>query len=166
MGARKPEIDVTVPPLSDWGRITIVVDTREQRPWSFPEEVVQLRRGTLNAGDYALEGDGFAIERKSLADFVGTVGSGWERFLRELHRMPPVPARVIIVEANIEDLTDRSYPQVVNPKFLLSRVAELTLAGISVLFAGDQVRAAGLAYRIFRQRAGHIGGAKLQEGIT
>ena len=29
MGARKPEIDVTVPPLSDWGRITIVVDTRE-----------------------------------------------------------------------------------------------------------------------------------------
>lgn len=162
----KPDHHQALDPAAEWGRLTLIVDSREQRPWSFPEEFVEARRGALIAGDYALDGDGFAIERKSLPDFVGTVASGWDRFLRELSRMPPTPARVIIVEGMLSDLTDREYPQGVGPKFLLSRVAELTLSGVSVLFANDPVRAAGLAYRIFRQRAGHLRAARLLPGAT
>lgn len=157
----KPDHNQPINQASDFGRLALIVDTREQRPWSFPEEFVELTRGTLNAGDYALDGDGFAIERKSLADFVGTVVAGWDRFLRELDRMPLTPARVIIVEANLSDLTDREYPQGANPKFLMSRVAELTLSGVAVIFAGDPTRAAGMAYRIFRHRQAHLTGARL-----
>ena len=75
--------------------LRIVIDTREQQPWHFPRHLAAVSRGTLSAGDYALEGDrGFAIERKSLPDFVGTISSGWERFRRELERMPAGAARV------------------------------------------------------------------------
>lgn len=162
----KPDHNQPISQASDFVRLSLIVDTREQRPWWFPEELVELRRGTLVAGDYAIDGDGFAIERKSLSDFVGTVVAGWDRFLRELQRMPMLPARVIIVEATLSDLTDREYPQGANPKFLLSRVAELTLSGVSVLFAGDAVRAAGMAYRIFKRRQEHLAGAKLNGGTA
>ena len=79
--------------------LRIIIDTREQRPWRFPPEAAFVRRGTLSAGDYALEEDtAFAIERKSLDDFIGTVSTGWERFQRELERMGGYAARCVIVE--------------------------------------------------------------------
>ena len=63
-------------------RRAIIIDTREQRPWVFPAYVA-VRVDTLKQGDYALEGDDrYAIERKSLEDFIGTIFSGWERFKR------------------------------------------------------------------------------------
>ena len=66
----------------------IVIDTREQTPWHFHPEVATATRGTIKTGDYALlNDDGFAIERKSLNDFVGTIGKGWDRFCREIKRM-------------------------------------------------------------------------------
>jgi ERCC4-type nuclease len=83
--------------------LKIIIDTREQSPWSFPPECAVTVRGTLSAGDYAIYGDdSFAIERKSLDDFLGTISSGWERFQRELKRMESAsfPARIIIVEGD------------------------------------------------------------------
>lgn len=43
---------------------TIIVDTREQQPWTFEEYVVANKK--LDTGDYSIEGlqDFFAIERK------------------------------------------------------------------------------------------------------
>ena len=74
--------------------MTILVDSREQRPWSFPEGVTVRPRSTIRQGDYALDGDGtFSIERKSVTDFRGTVAgkaANWERFVRELRRMDDI----------------------------------------------------------------------------
>ena len=43
---------------------TIIIDTREQQPWSFEDYVVANKK--LDTGDYSIEGlqDVFAIERK------------------------------------------------------------------------------------------------------
>jgi ERCC4-type nuclease len=135
--------------------LPIVIDTREQQPWSFGD-LAAVSRGTLLAGDYAIAGDhAFAVERKSLDDFASTVTSGWACFRRELERMrlAEFPARVIIVEAEWMDVLRHEYssPAVI-PPLILRRVAELTMDGVSVLFCGNPTAAAGLCWRILTER--------------
>ena len=136
-------------------RLEIVIDTREQTPWSFGD-MAACSRGTLVAGDYAVAGDfAFAVERKSLHDFVSTVTTGWARFRRELSRMQEAsfPARVVIVEAEWMDVIRHEYasPEI-QPPLVLRRVAELTLDGVAVVFCGNQAAAAGLCWRILLER--------------
>jgi len=136
--------------------MVIVIDNREQKPWSFPPEAATLVRGTLKAGDYALEGDEhFAIERKSLDDLAGTLSTGWDRFKRELFRMSEngFPARIVIVEGTWWDIMEHRYnhPRVL-PRFLRKRLAQLAMMGVQVLYAGDCHMAAGMAWVILRER--------------
>lgn len=139
----------------------IVIDTREQTPWWWPEHMATTTRGTLQAGDYALAGDdGFAIERKSLPDFVGTVAGGWQRFQAELDRMEAArfAARVVVVEGDFHELWDtesHGHPQL-HGAFLAKRVADLTMRGVCVLFAHDAAHAAGLAARLLHERQRHL----------
>ena len=144
-------------------RIKIIIDTREQRPWHFSPGMATTRIDTLRTGDYALEGDDlFAIERKSLDDFLSTISSGWDRFQREIDRMELFPAKVIIVETDFESFFFQYYDgellppghrhYKLTPAFISKRVAELTLQGVSILFAKNADYAAGLALTILRER--------------
>lgn len=141
-------------------RLHIIIDTREQRPWSFDPSRADVTVSTLRTGDYALAGDdGFAIERKSLDDFLGTISSGWDRFKRELHRMAGWPARVVIVEADFAQCcfsADGSPPthshHRLTPAFVAKRISQLTMSGVTVLFAGNPELASALALTIFYER--------------
>jgi ERCC4-type nuclease len=150
--------------------MVIVIDTREQRPWSFPPHI-EVEVGTLRTGDYALKNDEqFAIERKSADDFVGTVSLGWHRFVKELNRMDAANfvAKVVIVETDFETFCFRIRQGAIippdhehtrcTPQFLMKRIAELTMRGISVIFAGNAELASAIALRIFFERE-----RKLQE---
>lgn len=131
----------------------IRIDTREQKPWAF--EGYDTVRATINAGDYAIDGDnGFAIERKALADYVDTIACRWDRFQRELSRMAEAgfPARIVIVEGTTSGLIARCDGRQFTAPFLFKRTAELTMAGVSVLFAGDAFKAEQLARCLLRQR--------------
>lgn len=141
----------------------ILIDTREQTPWAFPPEMAQTTRATLRQGDYALaEDESFAIERKSLADFLGTVSTGWERFKRELRRMDNAgsPAKVIIVEGTLTHLffgqdgrpPIHNHPRL-TPQFVAKRLAQLLYDFRSaVLFADSAPIAAALAIALFVRR--------------
>lgn len=145
--------------------MTIIVDTREQRPWSFPPHI-NVEVGTLKTGDYALKGDEthFAVERKSGDDFVGTISTGWHRFCRELNRMDEAEfaAKTVIVEADFETFCYRIRQGVIlppdhehircTPQFLMKRIAQLTLRGVSVIFAGNADYGSAIALRIFHER--------------
>lgn len=148
-------------------RIHIIIDTREQTPWSFDPMYADTSVGTLKTGDYALAGDdGFAVERKSLDDFLGTISTGWERFQRELDRMAGWPAKVVVVEADFERCCFRDFDgQIVSPdhnhpkltpQFISKRIAELSMSGVSVIFAGNPAHASALACHILRERANGI----------
>ena len=155
----------------------ILIDSREQAPWAWDANDATTEIAGLSAGDYALASDTeepkrkgqlrpvrFAIERKSLEDFLGTISSGWDRFNRELERMAAFPARVVIVEGDFsaccfatgEDGAclppPHNHPEL-HPAFVARRIAELTMMGVSVLLCGNAQYAAGMAYRIFRRRA-------------
>lgn len=96
---------------------TILVDTREQRPYTFEGMhadadakytplAVPTARATLKTGDYAILGleSAIAIERKSVADLVGTVLGGRERWEAELERMQDYHASAVVVEGQIGDV--------------------------------------------------------------
>lgn len=148
--------------------MVIVIDTREQRPWSFPPDI-EVEYGTLRTGDYAIKGDpGFAIERKSGDDFIGTLSSGWPRFCRELNRMDEAgfPAKVIVVECDFEKFCYRiqqgriippDHEHVrLTPQFVMKRIAQLTMRNVSVIFAGNAEYGAAIALRIFYERMERI----------
>lgn len=132
---------------------TIVVDTREQTPWIPAIErpggrriLLPVVRRKLNAGDYTVEGyeAEIAIERKSLADWIGTMFSAvdtaegkatsWERFRRELARardgvqpsdgaapIPPLKSFCIMVEGSRQDVEARRYRMDVHPNAVRGR---------------------------------------------
>lgn len=142
----------------------IIIDTREQTPWSFPPDI-QTEIDTLRTGDYALKGDAkFAIERKSADDFVGTISLGWHRFIKEIMRMEKAGfvEKIVIVETDFETFCYRTMQGVIlppdhehtrcTPQFLMKRIAELTMRGVHVIFAGNAEYAAAIALRIFWER--------------
>lgn len=143
----------------------IIIDTREQKPFDFPLNV-PIKRATLKTGDYAIEGDDFfAIERKSKADFLGTIFHDWQRFKRELQRMADgnFVAKIIIVEADFKDflfsenadgeLIAPNYTNTcISPQAIISRIAELSLMNVTVLLCGNAQYAATMAYYILLNR--------------
>lgn len=80
---------------------TVIIDSREQLPYSFPPEVKTVTR-KLDAGDYAVDGleHLMAVERKSANDICGTLGNGRTRFIRELERMQSIKYRALVIEAD------------------------------------------------------------------
>jgi ERCC4-type nuclease len=91
----------------------VVIDMREQLPFSFHELRADAKAGrlplavrvthrTLAAGDYSIEGfeDRVAIERKSLADLFATLSKGRGRFQRELDRLAKCDFAAVVIEAD------------------------------------------------------------------
>ena len=92
---------------------TIVIDTREQHPFSFTgfaadakqkyrDLLVLTETGTLKTGDYSLKGfeTRIAGERKSLSDAYNTFGNNRARWERELKRLAEMEFAFIVTEAS------------------------------------------------------------------
>ena len=119
--------------------LVIVEDTREQRPLRFSPRV-RVVRAALPAGDYAPQGfEGrAAIERKSLADLVGSVTRDRARFWRELERLRGYELRAVVVEACLGDVAEHRYRSQASPRSVLaSALSVITDLGIPVVFAHD-----------------------------
>lgn len=89
----------------------LIVDTREQAPYTFDRFAVELERAALPAGDYSLPGfeDRAAIERKSLDDLIGCLCTGRERFERELTRGTHYDLFAVVIESTLEDVSKGRY---------------------------------------------------------
>ncbi len=91
----------------------IIVDTREQLPYRFDgiridrkKSFVWTKTKTLQTGDYSLESyeNRVCVERKSLSDLYGTLGSGRERFEREFERMQKMDDSMVVIEATWQEI--------------------------------------------------------------
>jgi DNA excision repair protein ERCC-4 len=95
----------------DYNGPTILVDSREQLPYSFtglvPPSAIKIT--TLSAGDYSIEGlqDQVAGERKSLIDAYGTFGKGRDRFERELEKLSQYRFSFVVLEADWDTIVFR-----------------------------------------------------------
>jgi ERCC4-type nuclease len=126
----------------------IVIDTREQRPYSFEGSV----RKALPSGDYSIEGleSCFAIERKSLDDWVNTVLRSRSRFTRELIRLRDYEFAAIVIEGSVADILQGNYKSEVKPDALLGITAGImqSFSPVHVLFAGDRPHAYALVTKL------------------
>lgn len=82
----------------------IIIDGREQNPYTFAGYNVETITGTLTTGDYSLPGfdrpsGGVAIERKELSDLLGALTHDRERFTRELDRLYAFQSAALVIEA-------------------------------------------------------------------
>ena len=98
--------------------LTIIRDSREQAGFQFTDYDADVRDDTLVTGDYSLAGLTHlaAVERKSLADLVGSISQGRERFERELSRSMSLRAFLIVVEAPFEMLARGEYRSKMSPE--------------------------------------------------
>lgn len=118
--------------------ITIIVDTREQRPYSFDVPAVVRK---LDAGDYSIVGaeDRVVVERKSMEDFIGTVIRGRRRFHAELRKLITYDRACIVVEGSLRDLLEGRYPSGAHPNALLGSVLSIVVDfGVPVYFCSDR----------------------------
>lgn len=127
----------------------IVRDTREQRPYDFPQWST-VDRG-LKFGDYAIAGleHVVAVERKNFEDFVNTVTVHHDRFSEEVRRAQDAGARlVVVVEGELRWVVEGRYRSTVLPQCILGAVAALQIEGVPVLFAGDREGGRDMTERI------------------
>jgi ERCC4-type nuclease len=137
--------------------VKIVIDTREQTPFTFGHEKYAgtvVIAGALDTGDYSLAGltDRVAVERKSLSDLVACLGSGRERFERELQRAAALDAFAVVVEASWADLAGRCYRSQMNSHAACQSVLAFTCRyRIPFLFAGSRAGAEYVTWGFLRQ---------------
>jgi DNA excision repair protein ERCC-4 len=92
--------------------LKILIDTREQNPFTFQKYDCQVQRATLPTGDYAPQSfeDRCAVERKELNDLVACLmGTNRDRFERELERGGAMECFSVVVEASMEDIAQHRY---------------------------------------------------------
>lgn len=126
---------------SSQGLATIVIDTREQEPYSFDPRLTGAVRRALPAGDYSVEGleERVAVERKTLDDFVSTVIHSRARFRKELRKLAGYPAACVVVEAGVLDVLLHRYRGDAHPNAVLGNALSVILDyRVPVFFCGNR----------------------------
>lgn len=119
----------------------IVIDTREQEPYSFMCGVI---RRALPAGDYSADGheDFVAVERKSFSDFARTTIHEFARFAAELQQLARLPHACIVVEADLDRVLRGQAGDAlrgVSPESLLGAAVHIHVRfGIPVIWCGSR----------------------------
>jgi ERCC4-type nuclease len=132
--------------------LTIIEDTREQTPLDFSAfPFVTVERGTLHSGDYSVKGyeERFAVERKSLADLIGTITHGHARFERELQRLMSFQYAAVVVEAPEMDLRTGKYRSLLLPRAAVGMITAFEVRyRIPFHFCGTRTMAAQRIYEL------------------
>ena len=76
-------------------QLRITVDTREQRPLEMPKDFATTEPGALPVGDYALAGDDWCVERKSVDDLIGSLLNG--HLSDQLARMRARSSEIVVL---------------------------------------------------------------------
>lgn len=128
---------------------TIVIDTREQRPYEFPGAVVKA----LPTGDYSVVGleDRIAIERKSKADAYSSLGIQRARFRREWERLAEFDFAAVVIEDTLKGFLCRPPHSKMNPTSAVCTLLAWSVKyRVQVYFAGDRDHARALTHKLLQ----------------
>ena len=147
--------------MIDFSNFHIIVDTREQHPWSFDH--MEKTVSKLDTGDYSLRGleNIFCIERKgNVSELANNITE--KRFKDVIERMSNIKHSFLLLEFELEDVliypVGSNVPKKmwdklkISPKFILKHLIELQiLHNIKVIFCGDSSNAEKIAISIMRK---------------
>lgn len=119
-------------------RATVIVDTREQNPFSFARFngwFSGVERKPLEVGDYSIAGleDACAVERKDLNDLVRSFTTDRAVLVARLRRMSGFPDRLLVITAAMSQVKSRYAFGGANPNQVTQSLIA-TLAGLRVPF--------------------------------
>lgn len=152
-GARMPKRRA-----SEQSALVIVSDSRERYAYRFSEQQVDVERGTLRAGDYAvLDADGqilAAVERKRFDNFVSAVVDG--SLLFQLAELSELPRAAVVVEGRYEDLLRLKHTQ---PGWVMDLVARIQVRhpNVPIVFAGSRKHAEEYTFRFLGAARAELG---------
>lgn len=130
--------------------VILIADTREPRPhpWTrwLPSHV-QLERAKLDTGDLALKGfeTGAVIERKTVSDLLGCIGSQRDRFERELQRAASLRSFCVVVEGHLSDVLAET--RAIHREAIIGTLAAWERRHCNFVFTGKQIIAAEFSWR-------------------
>lgn len=140
---------------------TIIVDTREQKPWQFAHQATANHK--LDTGDYSIEGlqNILAIERKrNVAEFANNITE--KRFIDVIDRLSKIKHSYLLFEFNMDsimnypigsDIPKRLWNKIrISPAFILKHIIDLQVDhNIKILFCGNSANAEKVALSIMRK---------------
>jgi hypothetical protein len=138
----------------DFNDLVVLVDTREQKPFDIKGSI----ESKLDFGDYTSTShySKVFVERKSIPDFISSLGSGADRFEKELKRAEEFDSYVVmVVEGSLEDINKFIYttPKHRRPNldYSLHNLRKLLIdyaKSFQVLFCNGRAEAEDLTKRI------------------
>jgi len=152
----------------------ILIDTREQQPFSFTRCEVATDLAILPVGDYSLPGfeDRVAIERKSLEDLISCLmGSNRDRFERELYRGRHYDLFAVVVEATLSDVLQGHYRSGMKAHAALQSIIAFQVRyRVPFVWAGNRQGAEYVTYSLLSKYLREIGerfqqATKAQEAV-
>ncbi len=101
----------------------VVCDSREKLPYNFSDDV-EVVSEKLDTGDYSVQGfeNVFAVERKSLPDFLKSITWERKRFKSEIVRGDDLLAFVVVIEAPVKDILEWNYERDVHPNAVMGTI--------------------------------------------
>ena len=140
-----------------------MVDSNEfhhANTWTFSGFTVSVANLIPHGCDYTVRGfvGKIGIERKSYADYVRCVGSGFKKFQDQLRRLRRNQYHCVIVEGSLNDPISRH--SLVVPEHVLLRTAQITAAKIPVLFASNRSYATLLCTNFMK-----VAVRRIQDGV-
>lgn len=140
---------------------TIIVDTREQKPWSFEYQATANHK--LDTGDYSIDGYQhlLAIERKrNVAEFANNITE--KRFKDVVDRLSKIKHSYILFEFDMEDvmrypigsdIPKRLWDKIrISPAYILKHIIDLqTDHNIKILFCNNSDYAEKVALSIMKK---------------
>ena len=143
----RPRVTVPSARASGVADLEIAVDSHERYPFTFVDRQVVTTRRALSAGDYALVRDDAllaSVERKSLADLVGSLTSGKLKY--QLAELAALPRAAVVVESRYSEVfkLDR-----VRPAVVADGIAECQVAwpNVPIVFCDNRTLAQEWTYR-------------------
>ena len=117
---------------------TLIVDTREQNPFSFARFrgwFAGVKHKALKVGDYSVVGleDVCTVERKDLPDLIHSFTSDRAVFVDRLRKMSRYPHRLLVVTAALSEIKSPYGGTSINPNRITQSLVA-TLAGLGVPF--------------------------------
>ena len=140
---------------------TIIIDTREQKPWLFSTQASISNK--LDTGDYSIEGYQhlLAIERKrNVAEIANNITE--KRFVDVVSRLSSMKYSFLLLEFDLDDvmrypigsdIPKRLWDKIkISPAYILKHLIDLQLDhNIKIIFCGNSSNAEKLALSIMRK---------------
>src|ERR1039458_3408063 len=128
-------------------RPVIVVDTREQNPFSFARFTgwfSGIEKKALELGDYTVAGleNSCVVERKDLGDLVPSFTVERPVFVERLRRMSAFPDRLLVITAALSQVKSRYEHSPANPNQITQSLIA-ALAGLRVPFLSVETHELG-----------------------